>query len=99
MRNTPRRMTGVSRKRSHSVEPLFRSQAPATRIGIESRKVTMLRMPIRLLLKRNAIGERREKVGLVNDVVSSPPRCSSFPSVRVSCFFLYAYRFSIGNKC
>ena len=47
IRNTPKAIIGFSRKREHSVESCFESQISAIRMGIERRKVTMFRIPIR----------------------------------------------------
>ena len=54
MRKTPRAITGLWRKPSHSVEPFWLSQIPPAKMGIERRKTMKLSIPTRLLLQRTS---------------------------------------------
>lgn len=52
MRKTPRAIMGLSRNRSHCVEPSRLSQIPVESIGTEKRKTKKFSIPTRLLVKR-----------------------------------------------
>ncbi|KAF6155071.1 hypothetical protein GIB67_035818 [Kingdonia uniflora] len=55
-------MMGFSRNFSQSVLARLLNQIPPPKIGIERRKVTMLRMPVRLLLQRTILREREREM-------------------------------------